>query len=412
MKRRLINSGHRWLYFLLILLISGVTLGLNQLSSYQDSLSELPHYPAKTSAYLGVKIGNTTSLSEAYNAAQVIVIKPEGDIDTRWLSTMVGPWEITNCPTQVDVLCAIKWQGNSYTLFRWKQPFQSDPITETGQLANHEKIIAVVPRGVFFAQLNPVVRSVASIRFKPKDGPQLDMLPEPLDRDCGEGPMMSPSGEYLAALCLRQNWFDYLQGLPPQPVDEQLHVVKISDTSFRELINATTYLWGPIISMNLPVSPSTPEWIWAPDGSEIAFIASFSSPVEAPIARLLAGSPSRYKTFGGIYSITVPEGALHKWIEVGDQNPQLAWSPDGKYIAYALPMTGEIHIVSQDGKHRPIGNLHNVTQLTWSSEGAYIAAVADHTLWILTTSDYTWRTVNLSGAVVDTRWATTAVVAP
>jgi hypothetical protein len=391
------------LWFTMVFLgigISAVALGLNQLSMIRDLLLELPNYPVHTPSYLGVKtLGSTVS---SKNAVQIVKFATTGDVAVEVTDILSEPWEIIDCPDFEGTLCAVEQRDGDYDLYRWNSATKSGPITETGQVAGFERVVAAAPLGVFTAQMKAVDRSVDSISFTPQEGPQTSLLGG-LNEDCGKGPALSPTGKYIATLCLRQQWYDYLQGKQPRPVDEQIHVVKLSDTSLHELITATTYLWGPIMSMNLPVPPSTPEWQWSPDGAEIAFVASFSPPVEAPLEQALAGSASRYKTFSGIYSITL-NGVLHKWIDVGDQNPKLTWSPDKMYLAYALPVNDQIYLVSRAGQYRPIGQLHHVSHIAWSPDGGYIAAIADHTLWVLSTSDYHWQQVGLPGQVSDLVW--------
>ncbi len=405
-KQPLNPSPKLWLAIVFLVIGCGtvVTLGLNQLSVYRNFLSELPYYPVRTPSYLGLKVSGAT-LPSSKGAIQLVKLESTGGTVTELTTTLAEPWKIIDCPDLERAFCAVEQRDDNFVLYRWNLADTSGPITETGQIASPEKVFAAVPAGVFTTQMDVVNRSIDSIWFIPKGGSRTNLLHGPFSEDCGEGPLLSPTGEYIAALCLRQQWYGYLQGDPPQPVDEQLHVVKVSDTSLHELISATTYLWGPIISMNLPVLPSTPEWQWAPDGSEIAFVSSFSPPVEAPLERALAGSLSRYKTFSGIYSITL-NGVLHKWIDVGDQNPKLAWSPDKLYLAYALPTDDQIYLVSRSGQYRPIGKLHHVSHLAWSPDGSYFAAIADSVLWVLSTSDYTWHPVGLTGQVSNMLWLT------
>lgn len=362
----------------------------------QLTQTDLPHYPATAPAYLGVKVSGTG----IQRTLQLVTIGDSGDIDIRLLATLTEPWEIIPCSTQVGVLCAVEEQKNSYTLYRWSQPFQSAPITTTGQITGYTEFLAATPHGLFFS-----TGSANSIWLQPQDQekPPREIWHAPPNKDCGQGPVVSPTGEYVAALCLRSNWYDYLMGKSPtQPVDEQLYVAKVDGTSSQALISATTYLWGNIAMIYAGVPPWTPPWAWAQNGSEIAFVASFSPPIDAqPIIRLLERSLSSYQTFVGIYSITVPDGVFHPWFE-GDAGISMAWSPDNKYLT-----AGGALILSRAGNSQEISKPSGgADQVTWSSNGAYIAGRADSALWILATSDYIWRKVDLSERVMDMQWVT------
>lgn len=382
-----LKSGHRKLLVAIMLVMLGGCIAAPSLTQI-----DLPRYAATAPAYLGVKV------SGVKRTLQLITIGDSGDIDIRLLATLTEPWEIIQCSTQAGVLCAVEEQKNSYTLYRWSQPFQSDPITKTGQITDYKEILAAAPQGLFFS-----TGSANSIWLQPQDQekPPREIWHAPPNKDCGYGPVVSPTGEYVAALCLRSDWYDYLKGSSPQqPVDEQLYVAKVDGTSSQALISATTYLWGNIAMIYAGVPPWPPAWAWAQNGSEIAFVASFSPPVELqPIDRLLARSLSPYQTFAGIYSITVPDGVFHPWSEV-DAGISMAWSPDNKYLT-----AGGAWIISRAGNPRQISKPSGgADQITWSSDGAYIAGIADHALWILATSDYTWRKVDLPDWVIDVQW--------
>ncbi len=225
-------------------------------------------------------------------------------------------------------------------------------------------------------------------------------------------PGLSPQGAFLAEMCLtRVN-----QGSPASPytsTGQHIRILNLDGSGQRVLTPAdkNTYPFVSLSSFAYGIAPPvSPNYAWSSDETQVAFVAALEpprllNPVEQP--------PATYEDSGTIYSFSLQDGVLQKWVRTYGHNPQLAWSPDSRFIAYSLG--NKLNLVSIDREQRTIREYDDTLDgVLWSSDGSYIAVkhtsyiAAKYTsrLEIIRTSDYSSQSVDLPGEVSEINWVT------
>ena len=312
-----------------------------------------------------------------------------------------------------DVQCvALDSDGDGVSqLRRWQvTPSHWEEITPTQSIQGFPgSILTAAPQGTWLSGYGgPDIRSLS---FQAYNQSSLITMTQYPYADCYGPKQLSPAGSYLALGCWEMDQYPE-PGVYPAPVKQYYRLIRTDNTGEYTLtLPATYFFYENYLCCRHGIPPRPPGFAWSPDGTELAFVAAFSPPMTVTAG----GTPQpngavSYQLFGGIYSISLKDKTISEWVKVGDVDVPLAWSPDGKEIAYAKHdiKHGIVYVVSRDGNQRRLGNLDVIKSLLWSPDGKYLAvqgfdSVRLMQLWIISMSDGVWHKLDFPGQVVDRR---------
>lgn len=391
-------------------------------SSVRQSSFQLSHYPDSETTKLGVRV--LTGNGET-RETWLIGFK-NGQPDYRLALSLSEPQRLWLIDCQsLNMLCILQGAGRdqTFSLHRWQLTSTAlERITDTIHNVTPGYVFASTAANVLTVQKDDF-ENTHSIYSQAHDGSSVTTLVEHLEDGCRAGPSLSPSGEYLALLCSGTDWLEEPRH-PFAPTGQYLYLVKTDGSEQHALTTPATYYFDDLrfdYNVSLPTPPRPPEFVWSPDGTEIAYEASFAPPREyAADETPDPNTTTPYKFSGGIYSVSIADNTIHEWIKIGGVYPPLTWSPDKRYIAYALSERAlswktSVYIVSRDGQQQQVGSIDAIQSLAWSPDGAYIAvrgidrAKSDHPqVWVISLVDYTWHNLDFQGEVTDMQWITSA----
>ena len=386
---------------LAVLILVGVAfiVGVIGLGVHSDSkkstLNSIINVTVPTSTrWLAVKVMDDQNMAAPQNV-WLVKLKPE-QLTPQHLMSSSQDLKLVDCWQLPDTLCVTE-EGR--VVHRWEFTPTAMKSTEWVESADSDVSVFALDAKRIFVETGKWVGSLHTIETiysqNRGDSSTEILLADIAQEGCGQGPKLSPDGTHLAALCFQPDW------TTPSPVlNQHIIVVGVNELQKRTFSIPANYFPGLTIFTAVPQFPY-PDFEWAPDGTEIAFV------IASPLREQLS---DRGSDWGGVYSITLTDGVLHKWIEISNSDYYLlTWSPDKKFIAYPHLGDGALYVISRDGERQQIGSFDSVDLLSWSPDGAYIVVVGSHAsnpqqLWVFSVSDSTWHEVELPGKVTEIAW--------
>jgi WD40 repeat protein len=187
-------------------------------------------------------------------------------------------------------------------------------------------------------------------------------------------------------------WWDYLEAVATLPVEST------STARLAVSCNGQLRLWNASNSALRPLGVGAGLVMWAPLGTRLAVRSGMigvtvldfrDGRTYTGYGRFRAQTPMAWRPDEGVLAVEV-DGSRYAW-KINEIGPpqlaagtgMLAWSPDGRYLAYATnegntPDTQWIYVAAADGAN-PQRVTHG-TRLAWSPDGRYLAATVDN-LW-------------------------------